>query len=273
MISIILATYNNEKTISSAIKSILNQSHSNFELIIVNDFSNDNTKEKIKSFKDNRIIYIENESNIGRSQSRNKGFLKAKGDFIAIMDGDDISIPERLKIQLNYLLKNPNVKLVGSNIIYFTDHKVIGLSKLKLYPNNNFNFILRTIGLPNVTWMARADFFKKFNYNPKIVSAEDQDLLLKAYDYSQFTLLNDPLVFVRIPKNINIKYKLKQLYNLLISRIFYICRKKLLYYIPLVILIYIIQSILFILKINIRYQNQNSNSNSKYQNLLNKLIK
>ena len=231
MISIILATYNNEKTISTAIKSILNQSYKNFELIVVNDFSNDSTAKKIKSFKDNRIIYIENESNIGRSQSRNKGILRAKGDFIAIMDGDDISIPERLEIQLNYLLKNSNVKLVGSNIIFFTEYKVTGFSNLKLYPETNLNFFLHTIGLPNVTWMARADFFKKFNYNPKMVSAEDQDLLLKAFDYSQFSLLNEPLVFVRIPKKINLKYKLKQVYNLFISRISYINRKNKQYYI------------------------------------------
>ena len=92
MISIILATQNNEQTIFSTIKSILNQSYNNFELIIINDFSTDKTKQIIQSFNDNRIIYIENQKNIGRSKSRNLGIKKAKGEFIAIMDGDDIAI-------------------------------------------------------------------------------------------------------------------------------------------------------------------------------------
>ena len=97
MISIILATQNNEQTIFSTIKSILNQSYNNFELIIINDFSTDKTKQIIQSFNDNRIIYIENQKNIGRSKSRNLGIKKAKGEFIAIMDGDDIAIEYKLE--------------------------------------------------------------------------------------------------------------------------------------------------------------------------------
>jgi len=95
MISVILSTYNDEQTISYAIKSILNQSYPNFELIIINDCSTDKTKELIQSFDDSRLIYMENQKNIGRSRSRNKGIKIAKGEFIAIMDGDDISAPNR----------------------------------------------------------------------------------------------------------------------------------------------------------------------------------
>ena len=99
MISIILPTYNNEQTIFYSIDSILNQSYPNFELIIVNDFSTDKTKQVIKSFNDSRIVYLENDSNIGIILSIIKGIKSAKGDFIARMDGDDIAVPERLNIQ------------------------------------------------------------------------------------------------------------------------------------------------------------------------------
>ena len=124
MISVILPTYNNEGTIFDSIKSILNQSYQDFELIIINDCSTDKTKQVIESFDDNRIIYLENNKNIGRSKSRNMAIKIAKGDFIAVMDGDDISVPNRLSKQLKYLIENPKIDLVASNIIFFTDEKV-----------------------------------------------------------------------------------------------------------------------------------------------------
>ena len=177
MISIILSTYNNEQTISYSIKSILNQSYEDFELIIVNDCSKDNTKKVINSFKDRRIVYLENNSNIGRSQSRNKAIKHAKGDFIAVMDGDDISVPERLEIQLKYLINNPNIDLVASNTIFFTDNKVTGVSDVQTNTPKDINFFLRPIGLPHVTWMVRKNFFVNYKYNPNISMAIDQDLL------------------------------------------------------------------------------------------------
>ena len=119
MISVILSTYNDEKTIFNCIKSILNQTYQNFELIIINDCSTDGTREVIQSFSDKRIIFLENEKNIGRSSSRNKGIAKAKGEFIAIIDGDDIAAPLRLDIQFRYLKNNPKIDLVASNVIFF----------------------------------------------------------------------------------------------------------------------------------------------------------
>ena len=119
MISIILATYNNEETISDCIKSILNQTYANFELIIINDCSTDKTDKIIQSFKDKRIIYLKNLTNRGRSNCRNKAIKISKGKFIAIMDGDDISLPNRLSVQVNYLLNNRDIDLVASNVIYF----------------------------------------------------------------------------------------------------------------------------------------------------------
>lgn len=269
MISVILTTYNDEHTIYNSINSILKQNFKNFELIIINDFSTDNTKQIILSFEDKRIIYLENHRNIGRSQSRNIGINKAKGDFIAIMDGDDISVPERLEIQLNYLQKNPKINLVASNIVIFSDNKVKGLTNFKLYTPKNFFFYLRTIGLPNVTWMARANFFKNFHYDPKMNSAEDQDLLLRSYGSSNFSLLKEPLVFVRVSKKINLKYKLNQIYNLFFVRLKYLIRHKLFYYIPLILIVYITMCLLYFLRSN--NSKLITNLNSKYQNLFDKI--
>ena len=273
MISIILPTYNNEKTIFDSINSILNQNYCNFELIIINDFSTDKTKQIIKSFNDNRIIYLENKKNIGSTKSILRGIDKAKGDYIARMDGDDIALPERLEIQLNYLTLNPNIDLVASNIILFTGNKVIGNSKLELFNSNNINFYMRTLGLPHMTWMTKAEFFTNFKYNPNILVAQDQDLLLRANNFCQYTLLENPLIFVRLQEKINVKYKLKQIYNLLLARINYLNSMKLFYYYPLIFMSFIRSAFFYIFSSNKLDYEINTNSNSKYQAILDRVVK
>ena len=269
MISVVLSTYNDEQTISHAIKSILNQSYLNFELIIINDCSTDKTKEIIQSFDDSRLIYMENQKNIGRSRSRNRGIKIAKGEFIAIMDGDDISAPNRLGVQVNYLKKNPNIDLVASNVIYFYRNKVVGISKLELLKLNIFNFYLRASEMPHPTWMARADFFRKFKYDFKMDQSEDSDLLFRARLSSQYSLLNEHLVFYRIPNKIDIRYKLNQVYLLFLSRISHIYHQKSFLYFPLVLAALFVSSLLYIS--GFKKIKMVTFFNSKYQNLFNKI--
>lgn len=270
MISVILPTYNNEETIFNSINSILCQSYQDFELIIVNDCSTDRTKKVIKSFNDSRILYLENDSNIGRSQSRNIAIKKANGDFIAVMDGDDISVPNRLKVQLKHLMDNPNIDLVASNIIFFTDNKVKGISDVKMHNPKNLNFFLRPIGLPHVTWMARKDFFINFKYDPNLLVTIDQDLLLRSFKSSNCALLKEPLVFVNEPKKTKIKHKLKQIKVLFFARLKFMYINKFFHFFPIIIIIFIISSIFYIL--GIRTNKIITTLNKNYQNLFDKII-
>ena len=269
MISVILSTYNDEKTIFNCIKSILNQTHQNFELIIINDCSTDETGKVIQSFSDKRIVFLENEKNIGRSSSRNKGIARAKGEFIAIIDGDDIAAPLRLDIQLRYLKNNPTIDLVASNVIFFYENRVVGASKLKLHKSNVFNFYLRASEMPHPTWMARANFFKKFKYDPKMDRSEDSDLIFRARLTSNYSLLDDHLVFYRIPEKIDISYKLNQVYLLFLSRVRKIYYQKSFYYFPLILMGLVVSSVLYIfgfktIKMSTKY-------NNKYQKIFDKL--
>lgn len=113
LISIILPAYNAEKYIGEAINSILNQTYRNFELIIVNDGSTDNTESEILKIKDDRIQYLF-QKNQGMALALNKGISIAKGDFIARQDADDISIKERLEKQINFLIQNKDYALIGT---------------------------------------------------------------------------------------------------------------------------------------------------------------
>ncbi len=120
-ISVIMPVYNSEKYLRESIESILNQTFTDFELIVINDSSTDNSLNIIKSYKDKRIKLINNKKNLGTVKSRNVGLRKAKGKYIAVMDSDDISLSNRFGLQFNYLENNPHIFLVGSSAIYIDD--------------------------------------------------------------------------------------------------------------------------------------------------------
>ena len=117
LVSVIMPVYNGALYLREAIDSILSQTHTNLELIIINDGSNDNSEEIILSYEDNRIRYIINEKNSGICVTLNKGLDIAKGKYIARMDCDDISCPERLQMQIEYMEQNPSIGVLGSDII------------------------------------------------------------------------------------------------------------------------------------------------------------
>ncbi len=111
-----MPVFNGEKFISQSVQSILSQTHKNLELIIMDDGSTDRTVEIISSFKDSRIRLFENKQNKGNLYRRNEAFKMAEGDFIAIMDADDVSVSERLFLQKEVLKKVLIFAVVGLQI-------------------------------------------------------------------------------------------------------------------------------------------------------------
>ncbi len=118
-ISVIMPVFNGDKYLLKSIRSILNQTFKNFELIIVNDGSTDGSLKILESFNDDRIVIVNNQKNMGISHALNKGLKLAKGNYIARQDADDESYPDRFLIQKEYLESN-NIDLVDTNLI-FTD--------------------------------------------------------------------------------------------------------------------------------------------------------
>lgn len=112
MISVLMPVYNGEKYLKECIDSVLNQSFQDFEFIIVNDGSKDNTEEIIKSYTDSRIVYI-SKKHKGISEALNEGIRNAKGEYIARIDADDKMYPDRLKTQYIFMLTHPDVDILG----------------------------------------------------------------------------------------------------------------------------------------------------------------
>ena len=106
LVSIIMPSYNTAQYIEETIQSVLNQTYTNWELIIVDDCSTDNTEEELETIKDNRIRYFKNEKNSGAAISRNKALQEAKGQWIAYLDSDDLWMPEKLEKQIKFMEEN-----------------------------------------------------------------------------------------------------------------------------------------------------------------------
>lgn len=106
LVSIIMPSWNTEKYIAEAIQSVIAQTYTNWELIIVDDCSSDYTDDVVASFKDERIKYFHNEKNLGAALTRNKALMEAKGEWIAFLDSDDLWMPRKLEHQIDFMKKN-----------------------------------------------------------------------------------------------------------------------------------------------------------------------
>lgn len=106
LVSIIMPSWNTEKYIAETIQSVIDQTYTNWELLIVDDCSSDNTDEIVTSFKDDRIKYYHNKKNLGAALTRNKALREAQGEWIAFLDSDDLWMPEKLEHQIGFMKKN-----------------------------------------------------------------------------------------------------------------------------------------------------------------------
>jgi glycosyltransferase involved in cell wall biosynthesis len=203
VITVILPAFNAEQFIKKAIESILAQTFSNFELIIINDGSTDNTDQVIRSFTDSRIKYIKNSENKGLIDTLNKGIDEAKGKYIARMDADDISLPTRFEIQVNYLNNHSDVDIVASTIIFINEKgEQTGTWPLdtKTINSNQITEALITencIAHPSV--MGKTAIFTKYRYRKGRVNIEDYDLWLRMINNGRtIAKIEEPLLLYRV---------------------------------------------------------------------------
>ena len=129
-VSILMTVYNHQMYIKSSIESILYQTFKDFELVIINNGSEDNSGNLIKKIKDKRIKFYSFKKNIGRTKALNYGLKKCIGKYVAIQDSDDLSRKNRIQTQFNFLEKNLDFGLVGSNYTIISNSNKIIRKKL-----------------------------------------------------------------------------------------------------------------------------------------------
>ncbi|MGI8951795.1 MAG: glycosyltransferase family 2 protein [Chitinophagaceae bacterium] len=198
-ISVVLPAYNCGKYLTQAIDSVLQQTFTDFELIIINDGSTDDTEKIILSYNDKRIRYLKNDGNKGLIYTLNRGIDEARAEYIARMDGDDICAKERFEKQLNYLKENSHITAVALTITLIDEeNNFIGYWK---EDKNNITiksikkFLTKNNCIAHPTLMIRAAVFKKFRFDTRQKLSEDYDLWLRLTAAGYFIDKRDDILF------------------------------------------------------------------------------
>ncbi|MEH6307018.1 glycosyltransferase family 2 protein [Olivibacter sp. CPCC 100613] len=197
-ITVFMAAYNSGRFIKASIQSVIAQGFDDFELLIINDGSTDDTLAIIEKFDDPRIRVLNNNTNKGLTYTRNRGWQEAKGKYLAILDSDDIALPDRLHVQYTFMETNPDVAICGGQAIIVDENdREIGMYPVPI--NNEYlkeQTIFRNVFV-NPSCIIRIDIIRKlggyFDYAP----AEDFELSLRILMTYRGANLGVPLIKYR----------------------------------------------------------------------------
>lgn len=199
-VSVITPAYNAEKYIGAAIDSILTQTFSEFEFIIIDDCSTDKTWDIICQYaaKDSRIIAVKNEKNLGIAGNRNKGVSLAQGKYIVWQDADDISLSIRVEKQYQFLETHPEVGIVGGFLHFFDEEKENGFRKYKADDLSLRKRIFRYSPVAQPASMIRKQCLEEVGeYNLAYPPAEDIDMSFRIGEKYQFANLQEVMIHYR----------------------------------------------------------------------------
>ncbi|MFQ3296162.1 MAG: glycosyltransferase involved in cell wall biosynthesis [Polaribacter sp.] len=212
LISVILPIYNVEKYIRECLDSILNQTLQDFEVLVIDDCSDDNTLEVIKSFNDERIYIIEKEVNKGLIDSLNRGFKVARGKYIARVDGDDINALDRFEKQFNFLNKNKNIAACGCWLQNFGKNDTI-IKHQKMHNEIQVSMLLSN-SMSLGASMLRRSSYQNFKFNGKMLHVEDYDFWARTLWVCKLHNLQEVLYHYRVhEQQVSLLFKKEQVAN------------------------------------------------------------
>lgn len=200
-VSVVMPVFNGEKYLVESIESILAQSFKDFEFIIVNDGSSDDSNRIIENFQSNdcRIININSTRNLGISKATNTGIKRSSGNYIALMDQDDISYPDRLEKEVKFLDGNPEIFVVGGNTLRLDENGGLHGRKPVMYSPCliRWSLLFKNV-IQNPTVMMRREIFTDFNYTyEEFEPSQDYALWCKLNLKFWFSNLPDVLLISR----------------------------------------------------------------------------
>ena len=218
LVSVIMPVYNGYPLISASIKSLQNQTYPNWECIIINDGSTDHTTRFLDSLNDERFIIFHFDENKGRPYARQKALELAKGEYIAMLDADDLYHPEKLSIQVKIMEDNPDIYLVSAGLCSFgitTDFIRIrgkGDGKKRHYQEDSFF-------AAHGPSMLRQEHAIKFSYNMYLQLGQDIDFLRRYLKGKNYIVLSDVLYYYSEFDSVNMK-KISKTYKIIIKNSF-----------------------------------------------------
>lgn len=213
LISVVMAVYNGAEYLEVAIDSILKQTYSNFEFIIINDGSTDDTAQILRRYEqlDERIA-VYTQVNQGLPKSLNRGLQLAQGQYIARMDADDISLPERFAKQVEFMETHSDIGICGTWIKTISE---VGSTCINQYPSSHDAiqyWLLFGTGLSHPTVMLRRKLLEQYGlqYNPAFTYCQDFELWVRSSDYTRLANIPEVLLLYRVhPQQMGQSYSIK----------------------------------------------------------------
>jgi len=198
-VSVMMPAYNAESFLAESVESILNQTFTDFELLILNDGSTDGTLALAQTFakKDPRVRVLNNGKNRGLAYTRNRLLREAQGEFLAILDSDDISLPERLAKQVAYLEAHPEVGILGGGVIYFSAQNPHKSTSIRLGGSARIAAHLLFQNVMGQSTITLRSSLKHLKYDSTYLSGEDYHLWVRASFETQLDNLQEPLIRYR----------------------------------------------------------------------------
>src|SRR4030095_7524004 len=220
-ISVLMPSYNCGKYISQAIQSILNQTFKDFELIIIDDGSTDNTEEIVASFKDSRIIHKKT-LNKGTAAALNFGLKACHGEWVARIDDDDLNVPSRLQAQISFLEENPDYDVVSGWSVYFRDpEKILFLLKEPIIHQDIHDYLDLHNPLNQSAVIYRKKIIQKEKYDESFRFNEDFELFYRIRDKVRFYNIPKFLAYTRVrPDSKSFSQRNRNLYEMLFNPAF-----------------------------------------------------
>ncbi len=211
LVTVAMPIYNAGKYLRLAVLSIVKQTFPDWELLIIDDGSTDNALQDIADIKDARIRILRDGVNKGLAARLNECIDLARGKYIARMDQDDVSYPERFELQIDALKKDPSLDMVAARALAISsDDEAVSLFP---YVGTHKEICARPwVGfyMPHPTWMGKTSWFRGYRYTlPGSFYSEDMDLLLRGYRASRFGMVPDVLFAYRVRRNIVWQKQLK----------------------------------------------------------------
>lgn len=199
LVTVLMPVYNADKYVAEAIESILNQTYQNFEFLIINDGSTDESEKIIQEFHDSRIVYVRNDRNMRLVATLNKGIKMARGKYIMRMDADDISVCDRMELQVSYMEAHPEVGVCGSFLSVFGD-SIKPYTSFRPEKDEDIRsslLVSNSIGHPNVMIRKSVMVDNGILYDEKFYRMEDWGLWVSLMQYCKFYNIQSSLLHYR----------------------------------------------------------------------------
>jgi len=189
---------NSAATVRAAVRSVQLQTLQDWELIVIDDGSSDESSSIVSAFSDCRIRLVREASSAGLATRLNQAVALSRGAFIARMDADDICFPDRLAQQSTRLQEERSLDLLGGGAVVFAgDTRLLGELPVGLTHEEITAQPFRGFPFPHPTWCGRAEWFRNNPYNTRLMKTQDQELLLRTFKFSRFAALDNVLIGYR----------------------------------------------------------------------------